>query len=188
MEPPSDSWPRLELVGLPQGIGELEQKVTRLFEQLRDAVYRYLMVILDNPAEAEEMTQEAFLQLYRCLDGGQRISNLRAWIFRVAHNLALNQKGSAKRFVTLELAAWQNLSHLRQDPAPDPEEWVLEQEKAQKVRAALEELTSQQRQCLILRTEGFRYKEIAEILGIAVANVAQSVRRGIKKLTRMADE
>ncbi|MGH9900086.1 MAG: RNA polymerase sigma factor, partial [Pyrinomonadaceae bacterium] len=53
------------LPGLRLGTVKLEQKVGQLFERLRDPIYRYLVTTFGNPAEAEEITQEAFLRLYR---------------------------------------------------------------------------------------------------------------------------
>ena len=78
---------------------KLEQKVTGYFEQWRDPVYRYVVAAFGNSAQAEDVTQEAFLQLYRCLHAGQSIGNARAWVFRVAHNLAVNQIKS-QQFIT----------------------------------------------------------------------------------------
>ncbi len=160
---------------------QLEQDVTQSFEQFRESVYRYLMLIIGNPSEAEEITQEVFFALYRYLRSGRKIENLRGWIFRVAHNLALNQKASAEHLVALELIPWNERCELREDPSPSPEESALQQEQ---FRSALERLPVQQRECLMLRAEGFRYAETAEILGISIANVAQSLRRGIRKLMR----
>jgi len=163
---------------------ELEHKVTQLFEELRDPVYRYLMTLIDNPGEAEELTQDAFLQVYRCLHRGQAIANVRTWVFRVAHNLALNEIANRKYIVALEVASWDRICQAHRDPAPDPEQSVLEQEKFQRLRSAWHRLAPQQRQCLTLRAEGFRYRQIADILDITVANVAQSLHRGIERLMR----
>src|SRR3984893_6810424 len=69
----------------------LQQRVTKIFELLRDPVYRYLFRVLDNPHEAEDLTQEVFLRLYMYLHKGQTVTNIRAWVFRVAHNLAIDQ-------------------------------------------------------------------------------------------------
>ena|SRR5687767_12665470 len=69
----------------------LEKKVTGYFEQWRDPVNRYVVAAFGDPVEAEEITQEAFLQLYRQLHSGQSITNVRAWVFRTAHNLAINR-------------------------------------------------------------------------------------------------
>ena len=69
----------------------LEEKVTRYFEQWRDPVNRYLVAAFGDPVEAEEITQEAFLQLYTRLHSGQSIVNVRAWVFRAAHSLAISR-------------------------------------------------------------------------------------------------
>lgn len=185
-DPDSGSGP--ELVGYKQGISQLGEKVTQLFEQFRGSIYRYVLAVVENPSEAEEITQDVFLQLYRCLDGGQKIANVRAWTFRVARNLALNQKDATKHLVRLELTAWDELCELRKNPDPNPEQSLLRQEQSQRFHAALGQLTSQQKECLILRAEGLRYAQIAQILGISVANVAQSLRRGIKRLMRDTHE
>jgi hypothetical protein len=66
-----------------QKTSSLEQRVTRYFEQWRDPVNRYLVAVFGHWGEAEEITQETFLQLYRSLDSGQYIDNVRAWVFRV---------------------------------------------------------------------------------------------------------
>ncbi len=70
----------------------IEEKVKQYFEQLREPVFRYLIAAFGASSQAEEITQEAFLQLYRSLKDGQTIQNVRAWVFRVAHNLAINQE------------------------------------------------------------------------------------------------
>src|SRR5258706_12501244 len=70
----------------------LKQKVAEIFELLRDPVYRYLFRVLENTQEAEDLTQEVFLRLYSYLHNGQTVVNIRAWVFRVAHNLAIDQQ------------------------------------------------------------------------------------------------
>ena len=67
----------------------LQDRVTRLFEEARDDVYRYLLTLGLYPPQAQEATQEVFLRLYATERQGEEIQNPRAWIFRVAHNLGL---------------------------------------------------------------------------------------------------
>src|SRR5947207_14210422 len=67
----------------------LQDQVSRLFEEARDDVYRYLLTIGLHPPQAQEATQEVFLRLYVTLRKGGEIQNPRAWVFRVAHNLGL---------------------------------------------------------------------------------------------------
>src|SRR4051812_15764936 len=67
----------------------LQEQVSRLFEEARDDVYRYLLTLGLHPPQAQEAVQEVFLRLYTMLRKGDQIQNPRAWIFRVAHNLGL---------------------------------------------------------------------------------------------------
>ncbi|MGH9963041.1 MAG: RNA polymerase sigma factor, partial [Pyrinomonadaceae bacterium] len=92
----------------------------QLFEQWRNSVYRYLMAVYGNAGDAEELTQEAFLRLYRCLRGGQVVNNPRSWIFRVAHNLAIDRYKSEKHVTPLDRDCWEELCN-RQDPSQNPE-------------------------------------------------------------------
>jgi RNA polymerase sigma-70 factor (ECF subfamily) len=59
---------------------------------------------------------------------------------------------------------------------------VLEKEKFRRLAAAIRLLTEPERECLLLRTEGLRYREIGEALGIATSTVADIVERAIRKL------
>ena len=173
-----------ELFRLGQRALKLDQKVTQLFELLRDPVFRYLIVVTGNPAEAEEIAQEAFLRLYRRLHSGQPVGSARAWVFREAHNLAIDRKRAAKYCAPMDALSWAELCQIRQDGSPNPEERVLEQEKFEKLHTALARLSPQERQCMDLRAEGFRYREIAEILAISPSSVAEFLRRALKKLLR----
>src|SRR2546425_13015115 len=67
----------------------LQDRVSRLFEETREDVYRYLLTIGLHPPQAQETVQEVFLRLYASLKKGEEIRNARGWIFRVAHNLGL---------------------------------------------------------------------------------------------------
>lgn len=162
----------------------LEEKVTRYFEQWRDPVYRYLVAVFGHPAEAEEITQETFLQIYRTLRGGQTISNARAWIFRVAHNLALNRVKSQQFVELLDDESWAELRRSLGDAGPNPEQRLLQQEKFDRLRAQIARLTLQERQCLHLRTKGLRYREIAEVIGLGTTTVAETLYRVIDKLKK----
>jgi RNA polymerase sigma-70 factor, ECF subfamily len=172
----------LDLLCLTKGISQLDAKIAHIYEQLRPSVYLYLVLVTGNAAEAEEITQETFLQLYRCLLEGQSVRNVRPWVFRVAHNLAVNQAAGRKFVVSMEPEIWDKLAGLRSDPGLDPEQQVLEQEKLRRFQESFRTLPSLQQQSLLLRAEGFRYEQIAEILGTSVSNVAQSLHRGIKRL------
>jgi len=162
----------------------LEDRVTRYFEQWREPVNRYVVAAFGDPVEAEEITQEAFLQLYRRLHGGPPITNVRAWVFRAAHSLALNRIRSQQFIQLLDDDAWEDLKRTLGDAAANPEQRVIQLEKLRRLRMAIGRLTAQERQCLHLRTKGLRYREIAEILELGTSTVAETLYRVIEKLTQ----
>ncbi|HEV7511243.1 MAG TPA: RNA polymerase sigma factor [Candidatus Acidoferrum sp.] len=162
---------------------KIEERITQLYVDLHEPVYRYLLCLSVNPAEADEIVQETFLRLYRHVHGGGREDNLRGWVFRVAHNLSINEFKSRKRFVS---STPEDLAELNAvaDPRRGPEELLLRREKMARVHAGISALSEQQKQCLYLRAEGFRYREIAGILEVTISTVVESLRRAIKKLAK----
>src|SRR5215470_17400648 len=97
------------LVCLMTDAKTLEEQVTEAFELLRMPLYNYLTAVYGNPAEAEELAQEAFLKLYSSLRAGQAIRNIRFWIFRVAHNLALDRRRHNQFMTPLDADSWEEL-------------------------------------------------------------------------------
>ncbi len=163
---------------------KLEEQITQLFEELREPVYRYLLGLSVSSSEADEIIQETFLRLYRHLHAGGRDDNLRGWVFRVAHNIGIDAAKRRKYVEGVRPEEWTELTGPGADPAPTPEELLLRKERMVRVHAAISTLSEQQKECLYLRAEGFRYREIADILGVTVSTVAESLRRAIKKLTK----
>lgn len=164
----------------------VESHLTQVFHEQRQPLYRYLLVILRNGAEAEDVAQECFLRLYQEMAQRRRVENVKAWLFRAGHNLAIDRLRSrdARTEDTLDEAAMQML----EDGQPSSEEMMLRQERLSMMRAAVDRLSTQQRTCLHLRTEGFRYREIAEILEVSESTVCENIRRGLARLAKDANE
>ncbi len=170
------------------GPGKLEEVVVRLFDEHRERVYRYLLSLAICPEEAEEITQETFLRLYQHLHKKGREDNLRGWVFRVAHNLAITHRQQRRRLVLPSPSEWEDFDGSRVTAAPNPEELLLLKEKMIRVHLTMNSLSTQQSECLSLRAEGLRYREIADILGVTVSTVAESLRRALVKLTREPEQ
>lgn len=164
-------------------VSPLAQEVVLLFDQLRGRLLRYTLNFGLPVEDCEEIIQETFLALFRHLQQGKPRENLRGWVFRVAHNLALKHRASA-RFSAEELpedaAAFA-------DPAPDPEAQLAGAQAQQHVLAVFRVLPEQDRRCLILRAEGLRYREIAQVLGMSLGAVSMSLSRSLSRLARAAD-
>jgi RNA polymerase sigma-70 factor (ECF subfamily) len=175
--------PETELWNSMADSNKLEQQITQLFETWRFPVYQYLMAVFGNPAEAEDLTQDAFLQLYTTIKSGQTIRNVRFWIFRVAHNLAVNRRKHNQFITPLDADSWDEIEKLIPDTNLNPEQNILLREKYERLYLGLKRLSMHERQALYLRAEGFLYKEIGEIMNVATPTVGEFLRRGIKKLS-----
>jgi RNA polymerase sigma-70 factor (ECF subfamily) len=149
------------------------------FDELRVPVYRYLVCGGLGPADAEEVVQETFLRLYRHLSRSGSRTNLRGWIFEVARNAARDRRKSARwqRTVALDPAAG------IVDPGTGPEDQAILDQSERRLQAAIMRLSGQQRECILLRISGLRYREIAEVLGINVSSVGELVARATARLT-----
>ena len=158
--------------------GSGSSEATKLFEELRTPLLRYLACLGLSPDEAQDIAQDAFLSLHRHVSAGGPQENIRSWLFRVAHNQARNRQTSYDRRFSAPFDASRDDM---QDHAT-PERKLLAKEKARLLRAAIRTLADTERECLLLRAEGLRYREIGEVLGIATSTVADTVDRAIRKL------
>ena len=102
---------------------EVECEVLSLFDEFRNPLLRYALSFGLTVHDAEEVTQEVFLSLFRHLQLGRSRKNLRGWIYRVTHNLALRQR-YANLSSLARTAADETVAELAPDPAPGPEEHV----------------------------------------------------------------
>ena len=161
----------------------LEQEVIHLFDQLRELLLRYTLNFGLGVEDGEEVIQEVFLALFRHLQQGKPRENLRGWVFRVAHNLALKRRAASASTET-KVSGSGDKAELLADPAPDPEEQCSSSQMQQKLLAVFRVLPEQDRRCLILRAEGLRYREIAQVLGMSLGAVSMSLSRSLARLAR----
>jgi RNA polymerase sigma-70 factor (ECF subfamily) len=161
--------------------GGVQKEVLVLFDQSRTGLLRYLSSMGVRDHDAEEVVQEVFLALFQHLRLGRDRSNLRGWVFRVAHNLGLKLRNASRRTASPED---DSIFHCRADPGPSPEQQVTLRQRQEKLLAVFHALPEQDRCCLHLRSEGLRYREIAETLGMSLGSVAQSLARSLERLHR----
>ena len=166
----------------------LEAEVIAFFDDHRDRLLRYLISFGLSVPDGEEVVQEVFLALFRHLRDGKPRNNLRAWIFQVAHNLALRQREATQRnYQNLVPFEAVNGAALLTDHAPTPEDQLAGKQRYARLSAVLQALPEQDRRCLFLRTEGLTYREIAHVLGVSLGAVPLSLARSLARLNR-ADE
>ena len=156
----------------------MAQFVLRQYEREHIALRRFLLFTGVSDAVAQEIVQETFLRLHQHAGSLQNL-NIRAWLYRVARNLALNEHAAARQ-KNLQPVDRESESLYRDDKSP--ETLFLQNEREERIRQAMARLSSAQRECLVLRTRGMKYREIAEVLQITVSSVGENIQRGLEKL------
>ncbi len=156
----------------------IEADLEQAYRETRGAICSYLLCLGVPAAQAQEVTQEVYLRLYQTMRKGEQVLNLRAWLFRVAHNLGLKVRSREKAFRAIS-PDWERFTHFAVE---SPERSLLDKEKMRLMQAALESLSPQQRNCLYLRSEGLRYREIADVMAVSSSTVNEFLRRAIARL------
>jgi RNA polymerase sigma-70 factor, ECF subfamily len=166
----------------------LEEEIVSLFDQMQDRLLRYLLSLGLTAPDGEEVVQEVFLALFQHLRRGKPRHNLRAWLFQVAHNLALKQRNAMRR-IQLKVAGPDEATAEKflVDRSPNPEDQVVSHQRQGRLLGVLRALPEQDRRCLTLRAEGLNYREIAQVLGISLGSVSLSLGRSLARFAR-ADE
>jgi RNA polymerase sigma-70 factor (ECF subfamily) len=158
------------------------EEALRWFDELRHPLRRYLLCAGASPADADDAVQEAFLRLYRHLQKSGDRSNVYGWLFQVARNYLHDQRKSARHQRTVPLdQAMERESHFA-DPRGTPEQDALLEERTRRLRASIEKLPEPQRECMLLRSSGLRYREIAAVLGIRTSSIGKLVERAMARL------
>ena len=160
---------------------ELDRDFEELYRaHLRD-VYSYAYYRVGNHHDAEDLTEQAFLQAYRHFERAQRESHgrpLRPWLIRIAHNLASNYHRDRSRRPEAALDAVEPPSH------PHGTEQIVEgREELRLVMDRLQRLPDDRREALIMRFAlGMSNREIARALGRTDGATKVLIHRAIKQL------
>jgi RNA polymerase sigma-70 factor (ECF subfamily) len=158
------------------------QRVIELYDHLRPSLHAYLISLGLSKEHSEDVIQEAFLRLLRHFVEPGPDENLRAWLFRVAHNLSMDFHRSERRWIRDDESQPHPVLGERVDPAPNPEQKIILDERMRQFESAFAQLTPKQRHCVLLRAEGLRYRAIAQVLGVSIQRVGELMQRAISLL------
>ena len=143
------------------------------FDEWYPRLVLYLRARLGDEDHAEDVAQEAFVRL---LDSAPR--DPVRWLYTVAANLAVDQcrvaRGRARRLALIRVA-------VEGSAEPGPEQSFLRAEEITRVRSALAELPERDRELLLLRHGGWRYREIARTLGVAPSSIGSLLTRAQRR-------
>jgi RNA polymerase sigma-70 factor, ECF subfamily len=165
------------------------EAITQLILSQQHYVYSIAMSVLKNPDDAADLTQEAFIRLFRALPQYNGESRFTTWLYRLVVNLGRDELRRRGRQVPLVPPV---MDEEDQDPVSmvadddrwaDPELALDSQELRGEVRRALDQLEEHYRLVLTLYYfEDMKYNDIADILGIPLNTVKSHIRRGKDRL------
>ena len=149
-------------------------------------VHRFLLMLLRDPDEADNLTQECFLRAYQSLSSFRSESSLETWLLRIAANLARdharNRKASFwKRLLGLDDGTDEGRAEHVPAPEASPEQVMLAREEVRAVWEVADQLAQQQRAVFLLRfVEEMELHEIATVLGLQVGSVKTHLFRALQ--------
>lgn len=164
------------------------------FEQLvtlyQDRMVGFFFHLLHDRTLAEDLAQEVFLRIYRSRERYEAKARFSTWLFRIAHNLASNQKRGAVRRREIPLASGSGThefapqsQNLAEKSALMPTRQLDSNEIRDVVRNALDELGERQKTAVLLhKFEGMSYEDIGEIMGLGTVAVKSLLSRARTKL------
>jgi RNA polymerase sigma-70 factor (ECF subfamily) len=161
---------------------DLEARFERVFREHQRPIATYLLRLVNNPQQAEELAQDAFVKAYRALGDLPPDANERAWLYRIATNTGYDALRRRKLIQWLPLKP----THRAERPGRGMEDRAIQRDAVQQ---ALAELSPLYRVPLVLfSVEGFSTKEIAEMLQVSVNTVKVRIYRARQKFQEVYQE
>lgn len=178
----------------------VEESFQQLFDEYFDNARRWLLRRGLSSETAEDLAQEVMIRVYRGIGQFRWQSSFNTWTLSIVSNTYKNHlRHLATARPTMESASLDSLlydeatgerSSLPEGMAskePDPQAAALAAERARHLSAALDELPARMRQCFLLRFHGFKYREIARLLGVQVDTVKKQLAEARRRLRPKLD-
>ena len=161
-------------------VSEARERLTALIPQVRPELHRYCARLAGSIFDGDDIVQDVLVRALSAIDGLDEETPLKPWLFRIAHNRALDHLRSqaVRRSEPLEAAA-----HVADDAAPDPAEVLMRRQVIDTALSRFTELPIVQRSVVVLKDVlGHSLREIAELLDLSVDAVKAALSRGRAKL------
>jgi len=160
-------------------------KFQMLVEKYQAMIFRTCMGFLHNKDDADDLTQEVFIQTYQSLNSFKGDAAFSTWIYRIAVNASLNRvrKNSGTPILNRLQVLFDNrkekeISFTSYDDTEDPEIILIRKEKSKWIQDALDSLPENQKTAIVLsKYDDLSQKEIAEIMKITEGAVEALIQR-----------
>ncbi len=156
--------PVLEDAPASSGVCLLELETT--YSLRRPEVVRFLVQHGFDLVEAEDVTQEVFLNVLKTPERKRPTEYFFRWVLVCAKNLAIDRRRRSKREVLAPAALWKRWEETMGNAAPDAAFTLQERERFERFHQALAKLTAEEQKCVLLRSRGSTFSEVAEALEV----------------------
>ncbi len=158
-----------------------------LVERYRQPLYGFLMYMLRNRTDADDLFQEVWLHVFRSLERYRHRDRFRSWLFRIAHNLVIDRARRTRPATSLDAPGPDGFPLLDRLPSrTDPPGLPMEREEIEaSIREAVEALPPEQREVFVLRTASeLSFREIARLQGTSINTALGRMHYAVLKLRK----
>jgi RNA polymerase sigma-70 factor (ECF subfamily) len=174
-----------------EGMARGDQRAFReLVEQYKKKVYYLALDMAGNPVDAEDISQEVFLKVYRSFATFRQGARLGSWLYRITYNASidhLRRRGASPEPVPdeiLESRGRSGAGFLQRD-VPDPSALLEAGQLQERIARALEKVSPQEKAVFLLRHyEDLMLKDIASTLGLSIGAVKSYLFRAVRKIQK----
>ncbi len=165
------------------------EAVSQLLERHTRRVRDYVRMMVKDSDVADDLTQEVLIKVVKVLDEGRYTDKGRflPWVLRIAHNRVLDYFRAQKQDKTIsESSAGFDILGSKNLAEPSIEDNIISEQRAEEIRALVEELPEEQREVVKMRYyEGLSFKEIAELTGVSINTALGRMRYALINMRQM---
>ena len=165
------------------------EAISQLLERHTRRVRDYVRMMVKDNEVADDLTQEVLIKVVKVLDEGRYADKGKflPWVLRIAHNRVLDYFRAQKQVKTInESSAGFDLLGSKNFAEPSIEDNIISEQRAEEIRALVEELPEEQREVVKMRYyEGLSFKEIAEHTGVSINTALGRMRYALINMRQM---
>ncbi len=175
---------------IAQCLGGRRDAFGELVSRYQARLYNAAIRLVDNPEDAADVVQDAFLNAYQSLRSFKGDAEFFTWLYRIAFNVAISLKRKKRAVVSLDAQGSGEHSLEPDDPSEytRPGALLERTEDEAQLHAAMERLSDEHRNVLLMKDiEGMKYEEIAEVLGVPIGTIRSRLHRARLDLRNLLD-
>ena len=165
------------------------EAVSQLLERHTRRVRDYVRMMVKDNDVADDLTQEILIKVVKVLDEGRYTDKGRfqPWLLRIAHNRVLDYFRAQKQVKTInESSVGYDILGSKNMAEPSIEEEIISEQRAEEIRALVDELPEEQREVVKMRYyEGLSFKEIAELTGVSLNTALGRMRYALINMRQL---